>query len=53
MNTDELFKALDKFEEQHKVPVVESTLPGFMDKRNELILAIYKFAITELDYKRK
>lgn len=54
MKKEELFAALDRFtsEFMHGCPVVQSTLPGFMDPRNELILKVYKYAIVELGYKR-
>jgi hypothetical protein len=42
---EELRHAIEKFEAEymHGCPVAQSTLPGFMDPRNELILALFRF----------
>lgn len=50
---DLLFKALDEFQKSHKVPVVQSTLPGFLDPRNEVVLAVFRFARIELGWAPK
>ena len=55
MEKEELFAALDKFEVEYLggCPAVQSVLPDSLDKRNELILKVYKYACLELGYKHK
>ena len=50
--TPEFIRALNKFHQDYMkgCPVVESTLPGFLDPRNELILAVFRFASREIGW---
>ena len=39
---ERLFKALDEFQKDFKVPICESTCPSFLDARNKCILDVVK-----------